>query len=66
MPCPDNYDAFLQHEARQEAVLKKLPVCCFCDEHIQSDDCYVIYEDFVCPGCLKEHFRHSTSEFLEE
>lgn len=66
MNVPDNYDAFCRHEARQEAELQKLPVCCFCDEPIQSEDCYLIYGDFVCPDCLKEHFWHSTSDFLEE
>lgn len=52
---PDNYDAFCQHEAEQQAKLDKLPICCECGERIQTEDCYVFDDDIYCLDCMEEH-----------
>ncbi len=48
---------FDRYEAEQERSLSRLPKCTYCDEPIQSDELYVINDEFVCPECLIEHHR---------
>lgn len=52
---PDNYDAFCQHEAEQQAKLDKLPICCECGEPIQTEDCYEVNDELYCPDCMDNH-----------
>ena len=52
---PDNYDAFCQHEAEQQAKLDKLPKCCECKEPIQTEDCYAFNDELYCLDCMEEH-----------
>lgn len=53
---PDNYDAYIWHEARQERALKHLPTCCLCCEPIQQDDA-VYLDDWYCDDCLRHERR---------
>lgn len=48
----DNYDLWCEHEEEQEAWLRRLPVCCVCDEHIQQEDAVRINGEFYCDDCL--------------
>ena len=64
MHVPDNYDAFMKHEAEQEEWLERLPVCDYCGEPIQDEHCYVIDEEFFCPDCMDKYFRKSTDDFI--
>ena len=54
---PDNYDAFCQHEAEQQAKLDKLPKCCECGEPIQTEECFEFNDELYCPDCVEEHKR---------
>lgn len=57
MNCPDNYDAFAQHDAEQERELDRLPVCEYCEEPIQDEYAYYIEGAWYCENCMKENFR---------
>lgn len=63
MYVPDNYDAYRDHEARQEAELKRLPKCEHCGERIQDDFLYEIDGSVYCEECMNELFRHSTEDY---
>lgn len=60
----DAYEMFKIRERRQEAWLRKRPVCAFCEEHIQEDFCYEINGEIVCSVCLDREFRKETEDFL--
>ena len=57
MECPDNYDAFVQHDTEQEKQLDRLPECEYCGEHIQDEYAYCIEGTWICERCMNEHFR---------
>ena len=57
MGCPDNYDAFVQHDAQQERQLDRLPVCEYCEHPIQDEYAYCIEGTWICTECMNEHFR---------
>lgn len=63
MRVPDNYDAFEQHEAEQEAWLSKRPICVICGEPIQDDYLYDVGGELHCEECMKETFRRSTEDY---
>ena len=63
MNVPDNYDAYMLHEAEQEAKLAKLPICEYCKEPIQDDYLYEIGGTIYCEECMKDSFRHSTEDY---
>ena len=64
----DNYDLFEMHDAEQEAWLRTLPVCEYCDEPIQDEYLYEIDGEYVCEECLREymneHYRKSVEEVI--
>lgn len=51
--------------AAKEDELDKLPRCCECDEPIQSEYCFEINDELVCPGCMKDNHRKSVENFIE-
>ena len=63
MNVPDNYDAFLQHEAEQEALLSRRPKCVCCEEPIQDDYLYDINGDLYCEECMNEIFRGNSDVY---
>ena len=63
MPVPDNYDAFVAHEAEQEAWLKKRPICEHCDKPIQDEYLFEIGYELYCEKCMKELFRKDTEDY---
>ena len=65
MYIPDNYDLFVAHDAEQERMLAKLPICSECGEPIQSDECYEINDELVCPQCLEENHRKWVDDYIE-
>lgn len=51
---------FERRDAEQEAWLATLPVCFECDHPIQSEECYEINGELICPECLnKNHLKHT-------
>ncbi len=65
MYIPDNYDAFCQHDAEQQAVLMHLPVCCECGEHIQDEYCYEVNDEFICEQCMEDNHRKCVEDLIE-
>lgn len=65
MQCPDNYDAYRRHEARQERELTRLPVCSYCNDPIQSEKLYIIDDEFFCPECVADNFEKFTDDYIE-
>ena len=63
MSVPDNYDAWLAHDAEQDRWLQERPVCCWCDEHIQDDHYYLINDEACCPECLESYFRKEVDDW---
>lgn len=56
---------FRRHDREQERWLKKLPKCGYCNKPIQDGYCYVINDETICEGCLKEHHRRDTDDFID-
>lgn len=49
---PDNYDRFEEHDAEQERMLRKRPVCDCCGEYIQDESFHRIFGEAICDRCL--------------
>lgn len=56
---PDYNDLFDRYEAEQQRELKRLPVCCCCDEPIQQDSAICINGEWLCDSCLDILYRSS-------
>ncbi len=54
-----------RYMADQERELQKLPRCCECDEPIQTEECYEINDELICPECLQKNHRKWTEDFCE-
>lgn len=46
---------FDRWDAEQEARLERLPVCCYCKEHIQDERAMYIHDELMCLDCVMEH-----------
>jgi formylmethanofuran dehydrogenase subunit E len=53
---------FRRHDARQQAELKKLPVCSECGQPIQDYICYEINGELICPDCMEQNHRRWTED----
>ena len=69
MYCPDNYDAFVWHEAEREREEKewrsKLPECSECGEKITDEDCYEINDELICPECIEANHKKRTENYMD-
>lgn len=65
MYCPDNYDAFCQHDAEQERALSKLPECSECGHPIQTEECFEFNDELICPKCVNEYHKRLTDDFID-
>lgn len=63
---PDYNDLFDQHEREQENELEKYPKCDHCGERITDDYFYNIDGTYFHEECLKEEYRKSTSDYMED
>lgn len=64
MPYTDDpIQDFLNHDARQQAYLDKLPKCENCGQPIQNEHYYVINDENICPECLEKHFKVANEEY---
>lgn len=63
--CPDNYDLWEAHERRQNRQLSEYPVCAWCGENIQSEECYEINDELYCQNCVERNFKRSTADYME-
>lgn len=48
----DNYDLWLDHDAKQTEWLEGRPVCSVCGEHIQDDEAYEVGDNLICISCM--------------
>ena len=55
----DSYDLWRSHDMEQERRRARLPVCCYCGEHIMQEDAVCIDGDYYCDECLETHFREA-------
>ena len=62
---PDNYDMWAAHDAEQERELAKLPVCYECGEPIQTEECYEINDELICPQCMEDNHKKWTENYCE-
>lgn len=62
---PDNYSMWAAHDAEMEEELKKLPKCCECGEHIQTDELYEINDELICPQCMEDNHRKWVEDYCE-
>ena len=64
----DNYDAFREHDAQQEASekrwLARLPECSGCGEKIRGEHCWKIGDEYYCEECI-DSFRDYTENHME-
>ena len=61
----DPHADFDRHDREQAECLKRLPVCCVCEEPIQSEDLWDIDGSLYCESCM-EDFKHSTENYIKE
>lgn len=61
----DPYQDFVRHDAYQQKKLDRLPVCCECEHPIQTEECYEINGELICPECLVEHHQKRTEDYAE-
>lgn len=57
MYVPDNYDQWAKHDAEQERMLDRLPVCDHCRKRIDDDYYWDIEGTLYCEKCLNKEFR---------
>ena len=57
---------FLLKDAEDERFLSKLPKCAECGEPIQTDECYEIGGEYICPECFENHHRHWVEDIMNE
>lgn len=62
---PDNFDLFASYDAEQEAVLRKMPYCCRCKEHIQQEEAVKFNDRWYCEDCESELWDEIRQEYLE-
>ena len=65
MHCPDNYDAYERYADQQESALDKLPMCEYCDFHIQDDYLWDIDGTLYHEKCAEKLFRKD-AEYYEQ
>lgn len=56
---------FDRWDAEQTAALEKMPVCSYCDNHIQDDFLYEINDEVICEECIKDNFRKNVEDYIE-
>lgn len=57
-----DYDRYAED---QDKLLQKMPVCSYCDKHIQDDCLYEINDEVICEECLKDNFRKNVEDYVE-
>lgn len=57
---------FDRWDKEQQAALDKLPKCAECDEPIQTDECYEINDEYICPECLENNHKHWVEDLVYE
>ena len=61
-PIADAY-AYDEEQAKWE---ERHPTCDMCGEHILDEYLYHIGDELICEECLKEYYRKSTDDYIDE
>ena len=61
----DPHKDFDRWDNEQTTALERLPVCSYCDNHIQDDFLYEINDAVICQECLNDNFRKSVDDYVE-
>lgn len=61
----DPLDDFHAYDAHQQSELDRLPRCSECGEPIQTDECYEINDELICPECLDQNHRKWVDDYVE-
>lgn len=56
---------FDRHEAEQERELSKLPKCYECEHPIQTEECFEINGELICPECLNDNHRKLVEDYVD-
>ena len=62
---PDNYALWERHDAEQETVLSKLPICDKCKHPIQQEKAVYYNDQWICEDCEANFWREIREDFLE-
>ena len=49
-----DWDSYCAAQAEEQG---PLPVCCECNEEIETDYLYCINDEYICPDCLERNYR---------
>jgi len=52
-------------DAEQQRRLDKLPKCSECGEPIQTEECYEINDELICPDCMETNHRKWVEDYVE-
>ena len=58
------YD-YEMYSMEQEKQLQKLPRCSECDEPIQSEHCYEINDELICPKCMESNHKKWVEDYVQ-
>ena len=53
---------YARYDAELEEELESRPVCAYCEQHIQEDECFYINGEYICDDCLNLCYRVETPE----
>ena len=56
---------FLRDDVRKETELEKMPVCSYCEEHIQGEWLFDIHGILYCEECAFDLFREDVADYVE-
>lgn len=54
-----------RYQNEKDKQLQKLPKCSECDNPIQTEECYEINDELICPECLKDNHRKWVEDYIE-
>lgn len=63
MSIPDSYDLWENHDRKQLAWQKTLPVCDKCQKPIQDNYYFYINEETLCQSCMEDKYMLSTEDY---
>lgn len=55
---------FDRWDAEQARELDKLPECAECGEPIQTEECYEVNDELICPECLERNHRKWVDDYV--
>ena len=58
-------DADRYFSEREERWLQSLPICSECGEPIQTEECYEINDELICPDCLEFNHRKRVEDYID-